>query len=85
MALRKANGAPGEMAMSNMPTATGPRRWNSSTATMVTTGSGTTAANSTASRMVRLVMAAATCAGPSIRPIANMTVKSVGSAMNPTH
>ena len=72
-ARRNATGAPGEMAMSTMPTAIGPvspKTFNASTASA---GTGTTTAKTTASSTTRRCNAASICSRPSIKPIANMT------------
>ena len=84
-ARRNATGAPGEMAISTMPTATGPFSANALSASTATTGTGTTTAKTTAASTTRRFSAAATCSRPSIKPMANMTANTVTVAKRPIH
>jgi len=84
-ARRSAIGAPGEMAMSTMPTATGPFSANALTASTAIAGTGTTTAKTTAASTTRRCSAAAICSRPSINPIANMTANTVTVATRPIH
>ena len=84
-ARRSATGAPGEMAISTMPTATGPFTANALSASTATTGTGTTTAKTTAASTARRSSAAAICSRPSIKPMANMTANTVNVAKRPIH
>ena len=84
-ARRSATGAPGEMAISTMPTATGPLSANTLSASTASTGTGTTTAKTTAASTTRRCSAAAICSRPSISPSANMTANTVAVANRPIH
>ena len=84
-ARRSATGAPGEIAMSTMPTATGPFNPNALSARTASAGTGTTTAKTTAASTTRRSSAALICSRPSINPIANMTANTVSVANRPIH
>ena len=73
------------MAISTMPTATGPFNPNTFSASTASAGTGTTTAKTTAASTTRRCSAAAICSRPSINPIANMTANIVAVANRPIH